>query len=272
MEDSRIDQSAGQGIVLEEVLPENIWRALIITSAVAVLTFSVYCLSHGITTVFMHLYYFPIVLLAYRYRYRGFALATLLALAYVGLVIIYYPEPAEVTGALYRFAVFVGIAAVVAYLSERLAVAHISQIKGLDTIRELQQFQESVITNANVWITVLSLDGTILVWNDAAEAISGYKRGDVLGMKTVWKNLYPDKAYRRKVTREIQRVIGRDTFLENFETEIRCADGTQKTIVWNTRGIRDADRHHTELYRDRAGHHRTETGGEGIAGARDPAQ
>ncbi|GEM_PF-2028868 len=239
MEDDRNDRGTGQGLVLEEVLPENVWRLLILASALAVLLFSVYCLSHGITIIFMHLYYFPIVLLAYRYRYRGFVLATLLALAYVGLVVFFHPEQAEVTGAFYRFAVFIGIAAVVAYLSERLAAAQMSQKEGLGTIRNLQQFQESVITNANVWITVLAPDGTILVWNDAAEAISGYKRGDVLGMKTVWKNLYPDKVYRQKVTREIQRVIGRDTFLRNFETEIRCADGTQKTIVWNTRGIGD---------------------------------
>ena len=235
----RNDQGTGQGVVKEDFLSENIWRAIILTSAAAVILFSVYCLTHGITIIFMHLYYFPIVLLAYRYRYRGFVLAQLLALAYVVLVVTFHPEQAEATGAFYRFAVFIGIAAVVAYLSERLAAAHTSQKEALDTIRELQQFQESVITNANVWITVLAPDGTIIVWNDAAEAISGYKRGDVLGKRTIWRDLYPDKAYWQEVTPEIQRVIGRDTYLENFETEIRCADGTQKTNVWTTRGIRD---------------------------------
>ena len=94
------DQGTGQGIVEEDFLSENVWRALILTSAVAVLLFSIYCLSHGIMIVFMHLYYFPIMLLAYRYRYRGFVLATLLSLAYVGLVVPFHPEQAEVTGAL----------------------------------------------------------------------------------------------------------------------------------------------------------------------------
>jgi PAS domain-containing protein len=69
MEDERIDQGTGQGIVLEDFLSENIWRALIIASSAAILLFSIYCLSHGITIIFMHLYYFPIVLLAYRYRH-----------------------------------------------------------------------------------------------------------------------------------------------------------------------------------------------------------
>jgi PAS domain S-box-containing protein len=241
MEDDRNDQGPGQGVVVDEILSENVWRAVILTSAAVVILFSIYCLSHGITIIFMHLYYFPIVLLAYRYRYRGFVLATLLAIAYVGLVYFYdFGQADVITGAWYRFIVFVGIGAVVASLSERLAAAHSSQKEGLDIILNLQQFQESVITNANVWITVLASDGTtIIVWNDAAEAISGYKRGEVLGKRTIWRALYPDKAYRREVTREIQRVITRDTYLENFETEIRCADGTQKTIVWNTRGIRD---------------------------------
>ena len=110
-----------------------------------------------------------------------------------------------------------------------------------DSLRKMQQFQESVIANANIWIAVLSPDSTILVWNDAATAISGYQKNEVIGKKTVWKQLYPDEDYRRKVTGEIKRIIGRDKYLENFETEIRCADGTIKTIVWNTRGLRDND-------------------------------
>ena len=285
----------------------------------------------------MHLYYFPIVLLAYRYRWKGFGLATLLALAYLGLVIVFDTGQSDVIiGALYRFFVFVGIAAVIAYLSERLAIEkrsawestetkeqyislapaiilvldqsgaitflnrkggeilecipeevtgkswfdqflpeydrervrrEFSQLvaghiqpdlafenpvltfggtektirwnntvlhdeggaitgilgfgeditemkKAQDSLRKMQQFQEGVIANANVWISVLAPDGsTLLVWNDAAEAISGYKKSDVVGKNTIWKQLYPDKDYRRKVTGEIQRIIGRDDFL-----------------------------------------------------------
>jgi PAS domain S-box-containing protein len=345
-------------------MTENLWRLTIAILSGAVLFFSIWCLSNGITTIFMHLYYFPIVLLAYRYRWKGFGLATLLALAYFGLSLVFDAGQTEVIlGAVYRVLVFVGIAAVIAYLSERLAletgsaqesaeireryislapaiilvldrngtitylnpkggeilkctpgevtgkswfdqflpehdrdrvkrlfstlvagqiqpdqpfenpvltrggtekiirwhntVLHdesgaITGILGFgediteekqahDTQRRLQQFQESVIANANVWISVLAPDGTtLLVWNDAAEAISGYKKSDVVGKNTVWKQLYPDKDYRRNVTGEIQRVIGKDDFLENFETEIRCADGATKIIVWNTRALRDA--------------------------------
>ena len=232
-------------------MSEPCWRGLILILSAAVILFTIWCLSLGITIIFMHLYYFPIVLLAYRYRYSGFVLATLLSLAYVGLVVIYHPEQTDITGAFYRLAVFVGIAGVTAFLSEQLDNVQMSQKERLETIRNLQQFQESVITNANVWISVLAPNGTLLVWNDAAEAISGYKKSDVVGKRTVWKQLYPDNAYRKKVTGEIQRIIGRDTFLENFETEIRCADGTIKTIVWNTRSLRDFRRKGHRVYCNR---------------------
>ncbi|MEI7856170.1 MAG: PAS domain S-box protein [Methanomicrobiales archaeon] len=343
---------------------ERQWRELILALSGAVIIVTLWCLMNGITTIFMHLYYFPIVLLAYRYRWKGCALAMLLALVYLGLVLIFNAgQPDLITGAFYRFLVFVGIAAVIAYLSDCLATTRTSlqqfaeirdrylslapaiilvldrdgvitflnpkggsileclpdevvgrswadvfvpererqrakqvlsqMMAGLveqnrifdmpvltrpgaekiirwyntvmhdedgvtngilgfgeditaekwaqDSLWKMQQFQENIIANANVWIMVLEPDGTPLVWNDAAEVISGYKRSGILGKKTVWKQLYPDTEYRKKVTGEIRQIIGRDTFLENFETEIRCADGTRKSIVWNTRGLRDDD-------------------------------
>jgi PAS domain S-box-containing protein len=216
-------------------LQETYWRGIILALSGGAIFITVWCLSNGITTIFMHLYYFPIVLLAYHYRWKGCGLSTLLALAYLGLVAMFNPGQTEVIlGAFYRFLVFMGIAAVIAAISERL-------VQVQDNLKNTRQFEESVIANAYVWISVLAPNGILLVWNDAAEAISGYKKGDVVGKNTVWKQLYPDNAYRKKVTIEIKRIIGRDTLLENFETEIRCADGSIKTIVWNTRSQRDAE-------------------------------
>ncbi len=219
---------------LQEIrVSEQGWRAVIVILSIAVLLLTVWCLSHGITIIFMHLYYFPIVLLAYRYRWRGLYLSVLLGLAYLGLVMVYETgQPDVISGALYRFLVFVGIAAVIAWLSDRLHGAE-------EAAQKNRQFQENVIANATVWISVLAPDGTILVWNDAAEAISGYKKSDVVGKRTIWKQLYPNPEYRRNVTAEITRIIDRDNYLENVETVIRCENGAVRTIVWNTRSMRD---------------------------------
>jgi PAS domain S-box-containing protein len=221
-------------------MTERTWQVSVLFLSVVVILITIWCLTHGITTIFMHLYYFPIVLLAYHYRWKGFGLATLLAAFYLGLVLLFDTgQPDIVAGAVLRFLVFVGIAAVIAWLSDMLSKAHQDQKAAADKSFLQQQFQESVIANANIWISVLSPNGTILVWNNAAEAISGYKKTDVVGKNSIWKQLYPDKEYRLKVTHEIQEIIARDNFLENFETEIECADGTKKFLVWNTRGMRD---------------------------------
>jgi PAS domain S-box-containing protein len=112
----------GPASMPQVALSERVWVALILTSTVTVLLFSIYCLSHGITIIFMHLFYFPLILIAYHYRYNGFLLATLLSLAYVWLVYLFLGGEFDVIiGAWLRFLVFVGVAAVVAYLSEHLS-------------------------------------------------------------------------------------------------------------------------------------------------------
>jgi PAS domain S-box-containing protein len=104
----------------------------------------------------------------------------------------------------------------------------------------LQQFQQSIIDNAKVWISVLDPKGTILVWNTTAEEISGYPADEVIGKNTVWKQLYPDPVYRRQVLENILNIINKNTYLENFETRILTRAGDEKIIWWNTHPLRDA--------------------------------
>ena len=101
----------GQGKV---ILTEKGWIALIFFSTAIVLLISVYCLANGITIVFMHLYYFPIILLTYHYRWKGFILSILLSFAYGGLVWIFNLGNTDVLlTALLRIIVFISIAAII---------------------------------------------------------------------------------------------------------------------------------------------------------------
>ena len=108
-----------------------------------------------------------------------------------------------------------------------------------EKIKSLRQFEESVIKNANIWISVLDGKGNVSVWNRAAEEISGYRADEVLGKNTIWSRMYPDKEYRRTVTTKIKEVIGAHKYLENFETRIRTKDGQERIIWWNTRVLQD---------------------------------
>jgi len=59
-------------------------------------------------------------------------------------------------------------------------------------IQKLNQFRKIVIDNANVWLNVLGKKLNIIIWNKAAEKISGYSRDEVVGHNKIWEWLYPD--------------------------------------------------------------------------------
>ncbi|MDO9034610.1 MAG: PAS domain S-box protein [Methanoregula sp.] len=202
---------------------------MILVLSCAVLLITIWCLSQGITIIFMHLYYLPIVLLAYHYRKKGLYLSVLLSLSYFALVAAYGPDDLfTIEGAGIRSIVFIGVAALVAYLSEQLVQAH----KALDRTAHIQQ---GIIQNTNVWLMVLDSDGRILEWNTAAEDISGFVADEVIRKNEVWKQLYPDKNYRKEITGKITEIIRKENYLENLKTVITCKDGTKKTLMWNTK-------------------------------------
>ena len=107
---------------------------------------------------------------------------------------------------------------------------------GLDVTeqRNADLFRESVIDNANILIAVLE-KGNVVIWNKAAETITGYSREEVIGKRDVWKWLYPDAEYRRTITRQITDIIMKKQYFENFETTIVTKSGPKRIISWNTR-------------------------------------
>ncbi|PKL57910.1 MAG: hypothetical protein CVV34_05065 [Methanomicrobiales archaeon HGW-Methanomicrobiales-5] len=110
---------------------------------------------------------------------------------------------------------------------------------GMDVTREREEkaFRGSIIDNAYVLIAVIGPAGKILIWNKAAERITGYAPDEVIGHRDVWKKLYPDAEYRRTVTRKISRIISDQNFFENLETTILTKGGDSRIISWNTRQI-----------------------------------
>ncbi len=212
---------------------EQQWRLLCIVSSCSILLIAMYFLVEGITTVFSHLFYFPIILIAYHYQKKGVVYSALLSLIYLLMVIVFdFSNRIEIISALFRTIAFIGVAVVVAYLSSGL---HHKQ----QQYRSMSEFNEYIVSNANVWLAVLDDSGTIIVWNKAAEKISGYPAEQVVGKNTIWKMLYPDREYRKTVTQTILRIIGEKQFFENFDTVIRTKTGEKKTISWNTRAIPD---------------------------------
>jgi PAS domain S-box-containing protein len=105
--------------------------------------------------------------------------------------------------------------------------------------RLLLEFQDKLIETAVVWINLLDEEGNITMWNRAAELISGYSRERVIGHKKVWEWLYPDPKYRAQVFAEAKEILEKGKLAENYQTTIRCKDGTLKTISWYSNNILD---------------------------------
>ena len=110
--------------------------------------------------------------------------------------------------------------------------------KAQEELKKLNKFLESIIENANVWIDVLDEKGNVIIWNKAAEEISGYKAEEVIGHKKIWEWLYPDDNYRKKIFAKAMKII-RGEKVKAFETTITTKSGEKKTISWYSRNLVD---------------------------------
>ncbi|MGC9436182.1 MAG: PAS domain-containing protein [Methanomicrobiales archaeon] len=105
----------------------------------------------------------------------------------------------------------------------------------------ISQLLRAIINNANIWFAVIDPGTRVVIWNTAAEEISGYSKDEVIGRSDIWKQIYPDPAYRRKIFDRISDIISSEKFLENFETTILTRSGERRHILWNTNPLKDTD-------------------------------
>ncbi len=116
-----------------------------------------------------------------------------------------------------------------------------TRMEAQDEIRKLNQFLEVVIDNANVWLNVLDENANVLIWNEAAAAISGYAKDEVVGHSMIWEWLYPDAAYKKNIVDKANSIINRGVMVEGFETCITTKNGDKKIISWYSRNILGTD-------------------------------
>jgi len=93
---------------------------LILASTIIPIIISVYFLSRGIFDIFPHLFYIPIVLIAYAYPRRGIFGSVILGSTYLALVYAFaYPTVDVLGGATARFFFLVAIGSVITLLVRR---------------------------------------------------------------------------------------------------------------------------------------------------------
>ncbi|SES62979.1 PAS domain S-box-containing protein [Methanococcoides vulcani] len=111
-----------------------------------------------------------------------------------------------------------------------------------EKICNLTQFQQTVIENADIWLDVLNKDAEVVIWNNAAEKISGYAREEIIGSTKIWDLLYPDEKYRNEVFAEAKAILEQGKRVAGLETTITRKDGEERIISWNSRNLVNENR------------------------------
>lgn len=93
------------------------------------------------------------------------------------------------------------------------------------------------LENANVIINAFDVKGRVLIWNKAAEELTGYTRKEALGNPHLMELLYPDPSYRREVLKSIGGSF-KDPY-KNVEFTLTTKYGDKKCISWSAIAAKD---------------------------------
>jgi PAS domain S-box-containing protein len=110
-----------------------------------------------------------------------------------------------------------------------------------EEIRQLSQYLESIIDNADVWLSVLDEDANVTLWNKAAERISGYSREEAVGESKIWEWLYPDESYRRRVREEVTGFFRGGGGAKSRERTICTKNGQARIVSFSSRNLIDKE-------------------------------
>lgn len=120
----------------------------------------------------------------------------------------------------------------------------IGRVSSLETPRDalsLGTFAGRILDDLDVWLNVHDAEYNMLVWNRAAERLSGYPAEEVLGHARVWDWCYPDAEYRRTIIARARGIVEEGVVVGGFQNEIVCRDGKRRCMSWNSSRIVDDD-------------------------------
>ena len=102
-----------------------------------------------------------------------------------------------------------------------------------------KEFQRIILNNTTMWLNMLDVNANVIMWNKAAEKISGYTKEEVIDNNNIWELLYPNKEYRDFIYAKVLEIISSGVEIIDLETTILCKDGSSRTISWNTQNMKN---------------------------------
>ncbi len=123
--------------------------------------------------------------------------------------------------------------AVLEGFAQQMAVV-LDRARAEEEVARLNQLLRGIIENAAVLFTVLDEDRNLIIWNRAAEEITGYSLDEVGSSAHLMELLYPDERQRREAYENLDAAF-RGEWYDEIETPITAADGSERRIAWHLR-------------------------------------
>ncbi|WP_421909588.1 PAS domain S-box protein [Methanolacinia petrolearia] len=197
----------------------------ILFSTLLIFVISLQMLSRGITFVFPHLFYIPILISAYYYPKKGIYAAAGISLFYVIPVIFFFSgDIIVIFSALIRMLMFIVIAALVSYLVER-------SLGNQEENEHLMEFQNRIIENPRVMVTVSDSENQIIIWNKGAENITGYPKSEVLGRSDIWRQILSDNEDIEELKSRIRKIKSNLGNIDGIPLPLVRKDGEIRYVV-----------------------------------------
>ncbi|MGM0419080.1 MAG: ATP-binding protein [Thermodesulfobacteriota bacterium] len=122
---------------------------------------------------------------------------------------------------------------------ERKKIAEQELKESESQIRRLSQLQENIINSTDIWLHVKDSSGRIILWNKAAESISGYSKEEIKDNDAFWEALIPGAEERVKLFNVENLIFTSAEEPSDFETGIVDKSGLRKKLNWHLRPLKD---------------------------------
>jgi PAS domain S-box-containing protein len=123
-----------------------------------------------------------------------------------------------------------------------LIVLDVTEFRRLiEDTASFSRFLQHVIASANVCLHVVDRNLQTVIWNRAAEQLTGFRHEDVLGTLEVWRLLFPEAEARAETTRRLEQVLAGEP-AAGQETRLRTKAGETVFVSWHWQRILDEER------------------------------
>ncbi|MBN1949074.1 MAG: PAS domain S-box protein [Candidatus Cloacimonetes bacterium] len=112
-----------------------------------------------------------------------------------------------------------------------------ARVRGEKALLKARNYVEKIIQTANVIFVQLDKQGRVVILNEAAEQITGYRSSEIKG-KEWFKTLIPEESY-PEFWGSYNNLFDRQGITDIFESPILTKSGEKRYIVWQKNTIKD---------------------------------